>query len=120
MNGKIIAVINPCQPTAQRREVGILHRLPDEDIGSLPYIEFHWMGGIMMRPVHTACSGLLARLGHVMAGKLHARHPNYKPCVHLDFGKLCQTLQPGDVLLVEGNERIFHPHGRLARRGKDK
>lgn len=60
----------------------------------------------MIRSVQTACSKLLGRLGHRMAVKLHTQHPSYKPRAHFDFNKLCQTLRPGDVLLVEGNERI--------------
>lgn len=60
----------------------------------------------MIEKVRTACDQLLGWFGHWMAGKLHRQHPSYKPSAHLDFDRLCQTLQPGDVLLVEGNERI--------------
>ncbi len=56
--------------------------------------------------VRTTFDNLLARLGRGMAAKLHAHHPSYKPRAHLDFDRLCQALQPGDVLLVEGNERV--------------
>ncbi len=56
--------------------------------------------------LRTTCNTLLGRLGHRLAGKLHAQHRRYKPRAHIDFERLCQTLRPGDVLLVEGNERI--------------
>ncbi|MXN17917.1 lipo-like protein [Pseudooceanicola sp. GBMRC 2024] len=41
-----------------------------------------------------------------MARWLHARQPGYRPHGHIAFARLCAVLQPGDVLLVEGNERI--------------
>ncbi|MFP7572042.1 lipo-like protein [Marivita sp. S2033] len=56
--------------------------------------------------VRESCNTLLDRLGRVMAGKLHAQNPNYKPRAHCDFHDICATLQPCDILLVEGNERI--------------
>lgn len=60
----------------------------------------------MIANVQTMCDEMLGKLGRKMAGKLHAQHPSYKPRAHLDFDKLCKMLRPGDVLLVEGNERI--------------
>ena len=60
----------------------------------------------MSGSVKVACNELLGRLGRRMAGKLHTQNSSYKPRAHLDFDRLCQTLRPGDVLLVEGNERV--------------
>jgi hypothetical protein len=45
-------------------------------------------------------------LGRRMAGKLQEQSSGYKPYTPSDFTTLSKTLQPGDVLLVEGNERI--------------
>lgn len=52
------------------------------------------------------CDTLLDRLGHRLAGKLNARSSGYQPFTPSDFSSLCRTLKPGDVLLVEGRERI--------------
>ena len=60
----------------------------------------------MIAILRTKCDKVLGKLGHKMAGKLHSQHPSYKPRAHIDFDRLCQTLRPGDILLVEGNERI--------------
>lgn len=49
---------------------------------------------------------LLHRIGRAMALRLHGRTPRYSPLTHLPFSRICQTLRPGDVLLVEGNERV--------------
>ena len=60
----------------------------------------------MSGSMHTTYNKLLGKLGRKMAGKLHSQRTNYKPLPHLDYDKLCQALQPGDILLVEGNLRI--------------
>ncbi|RME17258.1 MAG: lipo-like protein [Alphaproteobacteria bacterium] len=49
---------------------------------------------------------LLDRVGHLLAGRLRARSSGYHPYTPSDFTTLCQVLRPGDVLLIEGNERI--------------
>ncbi len=41
-----------------------------------------------------------------MARKLTDQSSGYEPYTPSDFETLCQVLEPGDVLLVEGNERI--------------
>lgn len=60
----------------------------------------------MMEGLRKTWDGLLGRLGHGMARMLHAKRPGYKPRAHIDFDRICRALRPGDVLLVEGNERI--------------
>jgi len=60
----------------------------------------------MIGTVQETCDKVLSNLGHKMARKLHVNRRSYVPCAHLDFDRLCQTLRPGDILLVEGNERI--------------
>lgn len=49
---------------------------------------------------------LLDRLGRLLAGKLQAQTSGYEPYTPSDPETLGRTLQPGDVLLVEGNHRI--------------
>lgn len=49
---------------------------------------------------------LLARLGRRLAEKLSRPIPGYHPYTPSDFKTLCETLVPGDVLLVEGNSRL--------------
>lgn len=49
---------------------------------------------------------LLGSLGHRLARWLHTKRASYKPRAHIEFDKICQALQPGDVVLVEGNERV--------------
>ncbi|WP_208348305.1 YiiX/YebB-like N1pC/P60 family cysteine hydrolase [Pseudaestuariivita rosea] len=45
-------------------------------------------------------------IGQRLAKKLHTKSSGYDPYTPSDFQTLCRTLQPGDVLLIEGNERI--------------
>ena len=54
----------------------------------------------------SAFGTLLARLGRRLARKLRAESAGYQPYTPSDFETLCRTLLPGDVLLIEGNERI--------------
>lgn len=50
--------------------------------------------------------GVLDRIGHRLASKLNRPCSGYKPYTPSDFPTLCRILRPGDVLLVEGGERI--------------
>ena len=45
-------------------------------------------------------------LGRRLARRLRSQSSGYQPYTPSDFPTLCRTLQPGDVLLIEGNERI--------------
>lgn len=48
----------------------------------------------------------LDRLGRRLARKLNAPSSGYQPFTSSDFDTLCRVLRPGDILLVEGRERI--------------
>ncbi|MGC9418945.1 MAG: YiiX/YebB-like N1pC/P60 family cysteine hydrolase [Rhodovulum sp.] len=48
----------------------------------------------------------LDRLGRRLARKLNAPSSGYQPFTPSDFHTLCRVLRPGDILLVEGRERI--------------
>lgn len=54
---------------------------------------------------HTADTAL-DRLGRWMARRLNRPSAGYHPYTPSDYESLCRTLEPGDVLLVEGRERI--------------
>ena len=55
----------------------------------------------------TAARDTLAdRIGRHMARKLDAPVPGFRPFTHANVAALRQVLQPGDVLLVEGNSRV--------------
>ncbi len=49
---------------------------------------------------------LLDRLGHSIATRLRTEKSGYRPYTPSDYNSLCAVLQPGDIVLVEGNERI--------------
>jgi len=49
---------------------------------------------------------LLDRLGRLIADRLRSETSGYKPYAPSDFKSLCAALRPGDVLLVEGNQKI--------------
>lgn len=44
--------------------------------------------------------------GRRLASKLNTKSSGYNPYTPSDFATLCRTLVPGDVLLIEGNERV--------------
>ncbi|PWK61723.1 lipo-like protein [Roseicyclus mahoneyensis] len=48
----------------------------------------------------------LDRIGHRLAAKLNAPGSGYKPFTPSDTETLCRVMRPGDVLLVEGGERV--------------
>jgi Permuted papain-like amidase enzyme, YaeF/YiiX, C92 family len=49
---------------------------------------------------------LAGRIGRQLARKLDAPRPGVRPYTHANVAALRRVLQPGDVLLVEGNSRI--------------
>ena len=49
---------------------------------------------------------LKIRIGKQIAGYLEAPKSNYVPFAITSKDMLCSTLQPGDILLVEGNTRV--------------
>jgi hypothetical protein len=54
----------------------------------------------------TIIDRLLDRIGRRLARKLNEPSSGYKPYTPSDFPTLCRVLRPGDVVLVEGGERI--------------
>lgn len=60
----------------------------------------------MARQEASWLDGMLDRIGHRLASKLNRPCSGYKPYTPSDFPTLCRILRPGDVLLVEGGERI--------------
>jgi hypothetical protein len=49
---------------------------------------------------------LLERIGRFMAGRLQSETAGYQPFTPSDPETLARTLEPGDVLLIEGNQKI--------------
>ncbi len=49
---------------------------------------------------------LLDRIGHLIARRLQSESSGYEPYTPSDPEILHRTLQPGDILLVEGNQKI--------------
>jgi len=49
---------------------------------------------------------LLDRLGRFLAKRLHSTNPGYEPYTPSDPETLWRTLQAGDILLVEGNQKV--------------
>lgn len=45
-------------------------------------------------------------IGRRLSAKLRSPVSGYKPFTPSDYETLCKTLRPGDILLVEGNQRI--------------
>ena len=45
-------------------------------------------------------------LGRKLASKLVQTSSGYQPYTPSDFNTLCKTLEPGDVLLIEGNQQV--------------
>lgn len=48
----------------------------------------------------------LDRIGRRLARKLNSPSSGYTPFTPSDFDTLCRTLRPGDILLIEGRERV--------------
>lgn len=49
---------------------------------------------------------LLDRFGRWLAGRLQSQSSGYRPYTPSDPGTLRRTLRPGDVLLIEGNQKV--------------
>lgn len=60
----------------------------------------------MSAKVRDSCNSFLSGLGRRLAGYLNRPSAGYTPFTPSDFDTLCRTLRPGDVLLVEGQERV--------------
>ncbi len=51
-------------------------------------------------------SAMMDRIGAGIAKILNKQTSGYEPYTPSDFNTLCRTLEPGDVLLVEGNQKV--------------
>ncbi|WJY21788.1 YiiX/YebB-like N1pC/P60 family cysteine hydrolase [Fontisubflavum oceani] len=60
----------------------------------------------MTEKIVPARDSLLDRIGRRMARKLNRQSSGYQPYTPSDFPTLCRVLRPGDVILIEGSERI--------------
>lgn len=60
----------------------------------------------MIKKALSAFNTALGRIGTRIAAKLNSRSSGYLPYTPSDFSTLCSTLQPGDILLIEGDARI--------------
>ena len=49
---------------------------------------------------------ILEKIGGLLADKLVRESSGYQPYTPSDYKTLCATLEPGDVLLVEGNQHV--------------
>lgn len=56
--------------------------------------------------IHDLPDTILDRIGRRLARSLNRPGSGYRPYTSSDFRTLCRVLRPGDVLLVEGGERI--------------
>lgn len=56
--------------------------------------------------VAASADTFMDRIGRMLAGKLVKQSSGYRPYTPSDYQSLCRTLIPGDVLLVEGSQRV--------------
>jgi len=49
---------------------------------------------------------LMDRVGRFLADRLEAPAPGFKPYTHANVAALRRVLEPGDVLLIEGHNRV--------------
>jgi len=59
-----------------------------------------------LKPLSASRDTLLDRLGRRLADKLQSQTSGYEPYTPSDPETLARTLRPGDVLLVEGNQKV--------------
>jgi hypothetical protein len=60
----------------------------------------------MSRQRSSRIDDMLDAIGRHLAARLHRPTSGYTPFTPSDFPTLCHVLRPGDVLLIEGGERI--------------
>ena len=59
-----------------------------------------------LKPLSTSRDTLLDRLGRLIADRLQSQTSGYEPYTPSDPETLARTLRPGDILLVEGNQKV--------------
>ena len=72
--------------------------------------------GLILRDTRAKCcrmieardmkDSLLDRLGQFLARRLHSANPGYEPYTPSDPETLSRTLRAGDIVLVEGNQKV--------------
>ena len=59
-----------------------------------------------LRPLSASRDTLMDRLGRKLADRLQSQTSGYEPYTPSDPETLARTLRPGDILLVEGNQKV--------------
>ena len=59
-----------------------------------------------LKPLSTSRDTLLDRLGRLIADRLQSQTSGYEPYTPSDPETLARTLRPGDILRVEGNQKV--------------
>ena len=59
-----------------------------------------------LKPLSAGADTLLDRLGRRIADRLQSQTSGYEPYTPSDPETLARTLRPGDILLVEGNQKV--------------
>ena len=59
-----------------------------------------------LKPLSASRDTLLDRLGRLLADRLQSQTSGYEPYTPSDPETLARTLRPGDILLVEGNQKV--------------
>ncbi|GMB80809.1 hypothetical protein NN6n1_15920 [Shinella zoogloeoides] len=59
-----------------------------------------------LKPLSASRDTLLDRLGRLIADRLQSQTSGYEPYTPSDPETLARTLRPGDILLVEGNQKV--------------
>ena len=59
-----------------------------------------------LKPLSASRDTLMDRLGRTLADRLQSQTSGYEPYTPSDPETLARTLRPGDILLVEGNQKV--------------
>jgi hypothetical protein len=65
-----------------------------------------WEEWVMLEGNMAFIDRVLDRIGRLIAGRLRKQSGGYEPSIPSDHDTLRQTLRPGDVLLVDGNQKL--------------
>ena len=59
-----------------------------------------------LKPLSASRDTLMDRLGRKLADRLQSQTSGYEPYTPSDPETLARTLRPGDILLIEGNQKV--------------